>query len=302
MTTAVTTAANVAAADAHLIRARRVKFDWEGTPLHWIPDDPATTHLINVLHLLLPAGEKWFVDVYRDALPLVTDDQLREAVKGFMGQESVHSRAHAAVLDHLRAQGLDTTEYTRRIDFMFEKLLTTNVGPAFVRRALLRQRLAVIAAIEHFTCVLGNWILHAHALDEAGADAVMLDLLRWHGAEEVEHRSVAFDLYEHAGGPLLFARRVLTMVGVSLVMSGCWIAGVRFLMRHDPTLDRRRYRARDFVRAARQHRAPGRELVAAVPRYLRRSHHPSHEGSLETALAYLAMSPAARAAAAATTA
>src|SRR5205807_1581090 len=82
------------------IRPRRVKFDWEHTPLHWIPDDPATTHLINVLHLLLPAGEKWFVDVYRDALPLITDDQLREAVKGFMGQESVHSRAHAAVLDH----------------------------------------------------------------------------------------------------------------------------------------------------------------------------------------------------------
>jgi predicted metal-dependent hydrolase len=282
--------------EGHPIRARRVKFDWDQTPLHWIPDDPATTHLINVLHLLLPAGEKWFVDVYRDALPLVTDDQLREAVKGFMGQESVHARAHAAVLDHLRAQGLDTTDYTRRIEFMFEKLLTTNIGPAFVRRALLRQRLAVIAAIEHFTCVLGNWILQAHALDDAGADAVMLDLLRWHGAEEVEHRSVAFDLYEHAGGPLLFARRVLTMVGVSLVMSGCWIAGVRFLMRHDPTLDHRRYRARDFVRAARQHRAPATELIAAVPRYLKRSHHPSNEGSLQVALDYLAASPAARAA------
>ena len=286
----------VANCESHGIRARRVKFDWESTPLHWIPDDPATTHLINVLHLLLPAGEKWFVDVYRDALPLITDDHLREAVKGFMGQESVHSRAHAAVLDHLRDQGLDTTEYTRRIDFMFEKLLTTNVGPAFLRRALLRQRLAVIAAIEHFTCVLGNWILQAHALDDAGADPVMLDLLRWHGAEEVEHRSVAFDLYEHAGGPLLFTRRVLTMVGVSIVMSGCWIAGVRFLMRHDPTLNHRRYRVRDFVRAARQRRAPARELVAAVPRYLRRTHHPSQEGSLEAALDYLTASPAARAA------
>jgi len=86
------------------------------------------------------------------------------------------------------------------------------------------------------------------------------------------------------------------MVGVSIVMGGCWIAGVRFLMRHDPTLDHRRYRVRDFVRAARQRRAPAHELVAAVPRYLRRSHHPSQEGSLAAALDYLTASPAARAA------
>jgi uncharacterized protein len=78
----------VRSASPHAIRPRRVRFDWKATPLHWIPDDPGTTHFINVLHLLLPAGEKWFVDVYREALPLVTDERLREEVKGFMGQEA----------------------------------------------------------------------------------------------------------------------------------------------------------------------------------------------------------------------
>jgi hypothetical protein len=58
-----------------------------------------------------------------------------------------------------------------------------------------------IVGIEHYTAVLGQWILDAHQLDEAGADPAMMDLLRWHGAGEVEHRSVAFDVYQHRPHP-----------------------------------------------------------------------------------------------------
>ena len=39
--------------------------------------------------------------------------------------------------------------------------------------------------------------LEADELAALGPDPVMFDLLRWHGAEEVEHRSVAFDLFQH---------------------------------------------------------------------------------------------------------
>lgn len=49
------------------ITPRRVSFDWHRTPLHWIPDEPTATHVINVLHLLLPAGERWFVKVFKEA-------------------------------------------------------------------------------------------------------------------------------------------------------------------------------------------------------------------------------------------
>jgi len=280
------------------IAARRVRFDWADTPLHWIPGDPQATHTINVLHLLLPAGERWFVRVYRQALPLVTDENLRADVKGFMGQEAVHARAHAGVLDHLADQGLDATPYTRHVDWMFEVLLGDELfgrtPPPWLARAWLKQRLAIIAAVEHFTAVLGMWVLDSPGLDEAGADPTMLDLLRWHGAEEVEHRSVAFDLFQHVSGS--YVRRVETMVVSALALAFLWIEGTRFFLRADPTVTgKATWRA--FRRTVRQGRAPSlRQVYETIPDYLKRSYHPAAHGDTALAHAYLATSPAALAA------
>jgi uncharacterized protein len=279
------------------IRPRQVRFEWSSTPLHWIPDDPMTSHLVDVLHLLLPAGERWFVNVYRQVLPEIADERVRDGVRGFMGQEAVHSRAHGAVLAPLLDNGLETRAYTRRVDWMFERLLGDRRVPAPMRRSWLRHRLAIIAAIEHFTCVLGEWVIcSSGAYDEIGADPVMLDLLRWHGAEEVEHRCVAFDTLQELGGRARYLLRIEGMLLAFPMMVFLWDRGVRFLVRRDPTLPGRRYRFRDYTRAVRQRRAPGWELVRAVPRYLRPSHHPVHEATPERALAYLASSPAALAA------
>lgn len=284
-------------AAAKQIKPRRVSFDWSDTPLHWIPGDAQTTHTINVLHLLLPAGERWFVDLYRDALPLVTDDALRRQVKGFMGQEAVHSRSHQAVLDHLLDQGLDPRPYTRQIDRLFEVILgDAPFGarvPRWLQRSWLLQRLAIVAAIEHFTAVLGAWVLDADALDAAGADPTMLDLLRWHGAEEVEHRSVAFDLYQHLSGS--YVRRAEAMSVTFAAMSALWAIGTAFMMAADPT-GPGWARPHRFVDAGRRGLLPTMgNLVGAVPRYMRPWHHPSSEASTERALAYLATSPAATA-------
>src|SRR5271170_843441 len=179
------------------IRPRRVKFDWSATPVHWIPGDAQTTHTINVLHLLLPAGERWFVRTFAEALPKIDDETLAAAVRGFTGQEGSHARAHQDLLAELARQGIDTGRFTRRIDWLFERLLAERPFgkelPAIARRAWLLHRVSIVAAIEHYTTVLGAWILEADALDAAGADPAMMRLLRWHGAEEVEHRAVAFD-------------------------------------------------------------------------------------------------------------
>ena len=99
-------------------------------PFHYVPDEPFTTHVLNVLHLLLPAGEEFFVEVFKKTLPLIKDDQLRLDVQGFIGQEAMHSQAHSGVLDHFAAHGVDVTPFTDQIKWLFESCWGTGRGGA----------------------------------------------------------------------------------------------------------------------------------------------------------------------------
>ncbi|MBV9652726.1 MAG: metal-dependent hydrolase, partial [Pseudonocardiales bacterium] len=214
------------------------------------------------------------------------------------GQETIHARSHQGVLDHWKAKGIDTDPYVRQIDWMFFKALGDRDLISKGREEWLIERLAIIAAIEHITAMLGNWALNSPALDAAGADPTMLDLLRWHGAEEVEHRAVAFDLFSHLDGRYL--RRVRGMTVTWPVMLWLWVRGVVFLMRTDPELTGRRKKARwrYYFRASRRHLLPpANEIVRGVLRYHRPRYHPWKEFSTGQAVAYLASSPAANAAA-----
>jgi predicted metal-dependent hydrolase len=281
-----------------VLEPRNVTFDWTDLPVHWVPNEPLVTHTCNVLHLLLPAGERWFIDVFAQALPLIEDAKLREQVMGFIGQEAIHARSHQSVLDHWKARGIDTDPYVQQVDWMFRKALgdrDLNASPKH-REEWLIERLAIIAAIEHITAMLGNWALNASALDAAGADATMMDLLRWHGAEEVEHRAVAFDLFTHLDGR--WHRRVRAMMVTGPIMAWLWIRGVAFLMRIDPELGGRgKARWRHFFWAGHRRLLPtARQLIGTTFTYARPLYHPSKEFSTSQAVAYLASSPAALAA------
>jgi predicted metal-dependent hydrolase len=156
-------------------------------------------------------------------------------------------------------------------------------------------RVALIAAIEHYTAFLGNWVLNAEELDRRGADPTMLDLLRWHGAEEVEHRSVAFELFMHVDGG--YRRRVRTWATAFTALVFLWQRGARFFIANDPTLVDGKASFRDFHVRGRQGLLPATgDMARSIPRYLSRTYHPSHEGSTEQAATYLASSPAATAA------
>jgi predicted metal-dependent hydrolase len=185
----------------HAIRARRVQFDLKQSPLHWLPNDPFSSHMINGIHLLLPAGELWFCRVYNKALPYVTDPQLRADVEGFIRQEAVHSRVHSRAEEYLVQHGLMTTDIRERAEWLFERFLgDAPFTLSFLQRRMLEKhwliiRVGVIATIEHFTGLLGQWAMDNKSWDKG--DPVMADLFRWHLAEEVEHRTVAFDLFEH---------------------------------------------------------------------------------------------------------
>jgi hypothetical protein len=279
-----------------VLEARDVDFDWARLPFHYVPDEPFTTHMLNVLHMLLPAGEEFFVEMFKKALPLIKDDQLRLDVQGFIGQESVHSQAHSGVLDRFTAQGVDVTPYTDQVRWMFEKVLGQK--PRWSRRrqdSWLLEQVSFVSAIEHYTAILGEWILNTPAHDGIGTDPVMLDMLRWHGAEEVEHKAVAFDTMKHLRAG--YWRQVRAQLVVSPAMLLLWIRGVRFLYSVDPQLPPgAKPRWRDYVAAARRGLLPGPlRFVRGIADYYRPGFHPSQLGGLGRAVDYLAVSPAARA-------
>ncbi|TQL66898.1 hypothetical protein FB381_0767 [Nocardioides albertanoniae] len=288
------------------LHPRNVKFDWTSLPLVWIPGEVFASHYISVLHLLLPEGERWFVKVFSEILPLIEDDQLREDVIGFIGQEGVHASSHQGVQDYFNDNGLDVRPFAAEIEALFKKILGDRDLTGRAKEEWLIERAAIIAGLEHLTAVLGNWVLNSPELDAAGADETMLDLLRWHGAEEVEHRNVAYDVFQHVDGR--YSRRVRTYLLGGTALLVLWWRGAGYLMRNDPTpldpeqaegsrldpVKRPRATLLKLIDTERRGLVPGIVRIGwASWKYFLPTYDPSKEGSTAQAVSYLAKSPAA---------
>ena len=76
----------------------------------------------------------------------------------------------------------------------------------------------LIAAIEHYTAVMGDFALNC-TWDDYGADPTLVDLFRWHGSEEVEHRSVAHEVAVYFHDSYVRRIRAMTTAATSITMS-----------------------------------------------------------------------------------
>lgn len=278
--------------EAYAIAARDVHFSWENVPAHYIPGEPMATHVINVMHLVLPEGERAMSRALSEALPLITDPRLREEVTGFVGQEAVHASSHEGAREHLARLGLPVEQIARKMDWLVDNVLGYHGLAGKARHAWLCERLGLFAAMEHYTAVVGEWLLGADHLERMGMDPVMLDLVRWHGAEEVEHRNVAFDAFMHVDGG--YARRVRTALIASFTLAVLFLSTAGYLYRGDSTMDKGGWWVRELLSATRRGVIPKATIfLTEIPKYLRPSFHPSQLGGMDKAVRYLATSPAA---------
>lgn len=280
------------------IQARKVHFDVSDVPLHWIPGHPVASHITSLMHIVLPAAERWFVATLNEALPLIKDPKLADDVRGFIGQEATHADVHEHVLyDFMVARGFDPKPMLDQVEYVFEKVLapTTSTDPKH-RLNHLCDRLWLIAAIEHYTAVLGDFSLNC-AWDDYGADPTMVDLFRWHGSEEVEHRMVAHDVavYFHDS----YIDRINAMVMAATFMYTFFARGALYLSKSDPEMkigfwkmQRLRYLDSKAGLMPKYRKLFGSNTLI----YFRRGFTPDDMGSTAQAVAYLASSPAARAA------
>ncbi|HEU4360098.1 MAG TPA: metal-dependent hydrolase [Mycobacterium sp.] len=280
------------------IKPRNVRFDLSNTPLHWIPGEPIASHAISTFNYMLPVGERWFCQVYERLLPFVKDETLRRQMLGFMGQEGIHAKTHDDVLrNFLAMHGITTAErfadLVEWVEDRFYPLLDQLSDEALVQ--VLRSQLALIAVIEQLTAFQGTWLINCD-LDQRGADPVMLDLFRWHGAEEVEHRFVAHDVAEYFEVNRWLHVALTAFVGVTYMPISLVVS--KYLIDADRSLPKM-----GLLRILWEARAAGKRgvlpdwlaIVKEIPLIARKGYSPELAGRTAQAVAYLAQSPAVRA-------
>lgn len=151
----------------------------------WNSDGLVASHFFNALSLFFPAGEKFFIHSVKCFSGQVADPVAAAAVKTFVSQEASHSNAHRRYLAAMVQQGYKIDQLDIR---MFSRPLAS-VKPQW--------RLSMTVAMEHFTASLSRSLLHEGTVD---GDPNLKRLWYWHACEELEHQSVAFDVYRQAVG------------------------------------------------------------------------------------------------------
>lgn len=296
------------------ITPRPVSFNFDQSSIHWIPNDPFSSHTYNAINLLLPAGEFWFCRIFNKALPLIQDETLKIDVKAFVKQEAIHARAHIVGQKFMQANEYDLEKGLKTAETIFGQLLADRpfglsiFNYKWVESHWLIARVGIIAAIEHFTGVIGQWTLdHSSNWDKNNADPEMSDLFRWHLAEEVEHRNVAFDLFHHLlqnKFGFYISRQVL-MAAVFPIFMYLMVDIGRSLARQDSLEDMQKLAKSNVFKMLWELQRTGRRtgnvptftfLAKSVLRWVSPSYHPETEGNTAQALAYFEISPAVRAA------
>jgi predicted metal-dependent hydrolase len=205
-----------------MIPRRNVEFGFEpaNVPRDWYGDDPFTTTHLDALSLLFPEGERFFVDSVKQLRHLIEDDDLRQRVAGFIGQEAMHGREHRAFNRMLVEHGYAAAP---GVDAWLESFLQ------LVRRVLPRHsQLAVTCALEHFTAIMAERLLRDERMREPMHPSVR-PLWMWHALEESEHKAVAYDVYLAAGGG--YVRRVAIMILTTVIFFCVTLAVQARLMR-----------------------------------------------------------------------
>ena len=171
--------------DLNNMQIRPLAPDWtQDLPRYWFDGSPAKTHAIDCLQISFAPGERAFINVVNHYKRRITDQQLQDEIKVFLGQEGWHRRVHLDYNEWLRTQGYDidgsVKEWQDLIDLTTEQY--GNVG-----------QMVTTVALEHYTALLGEWVLSNDVMTNT-AHPHFREIYKWHALEEVEHKSVAFDV------------------------------------------------------------------------------------------------------------
>ncbi|MCW2797971.1 metal-dependent hydrolase [Nocardioides sp.] len=246
------------------VRTRRIRFTYPTGQLrqHYVAGDLVMSHAVAVLSGMFPEGEDFFVRSVREQRHKITDPELTSQVAGFIGQEVTHGREHRELNERLAEMGYRSLKVDRSV----RRLL--GLGDRFLSR---RRRLAITAALEHYTATLAECLLEKPEAQALLGATEVRSLLLWHALEESEHKAVAFDVYRAVGGGermRIWEMRIVSAIFVEEVVRHTVLSMLR-----DPAT----YRPMTLLRslAALRH-SPflSREVLSRLRTYNRVGFHP----------------------------
>jgi predicted metal-dependent hydrolase len=252
---------------------RKLDVDLSQVPRHWLAGDPFATAISNGINMLFPQGERFFVRSVHYYMDQIKDAELRAQVKAFFKQEGHHASAHDDFNDVLRRQGFEIDRFLASYQ-QISKWVEVRVGP--------KLNLAGTAAAEHFTAILADGAFSNGVLD--ALHPTVQQLLAWHAAEEIEHKSVAFDVLQQIDPS--YAVRIAGLAYATVMLGMFWAWATVMLIRQE------KMGLREMLRKLRAMRSEDpvirRVFIAGIRQYIRRDFHPRHNANEHLAAEWFA--------------
>ena len=190
---------------------RKLAFDFSDVPALHHRDNAYLSHFWNALSIMAPTTERLAIRVLRNARKKVSDPQLVDDIDAFLAQEGLHTREHRRFNRRLAELGYDPSEAVAAAD---------RTADAYLDQADEPSAIALVIAGEHIIYALCRVLLTEDALE--GMHPEVRRLFEWHALEEMEHQSVAHDVYVHlyGDGPVHRLRRARALRDGFRILSG----------------------------------------------------------------------------------
>ena len=248
------------------VKIRPVDLDYptDDLPRHFVGGDIMMSHIVAMLSGMFPDGEKFFMRSVRRVSDQITNDELGDKVKAFLGQEAMHGREHRRFNELLADLGYPTKGLEKAVDRGLR-----------IRQRLQSKRanLAVTAALEHYTATLAETLLSSEEARQMLADVPEVQsLFLWHALEESEHKAVAFDVYLDVGGRdrmRRFMMNVTTVIFLTALTLSTTVSVAK-----DPVARRNPRRLWHSIRALRRSPWLNKAVVRKIRDYNRPDFHP----------------------------
>jgi len=176
-------------------------FNFDHAEIYW-HGNKFVVYLLNSLSLVIPAGEQFFVKSvahFSNANDFSSKSNLNKFIKQEMNHSIYHKKLNKKIISDFYLRNIPD-----RVNSFLIKYFITNYG--------VKHTLCVTICLEYLTYILSKYILQSNIFINNFNSNDIIKLWIWHSIEEIDHKSVAYNV----GKDISHIRLCLTMALVSI--------------------------------------------------------------------------------------